>query len=92
MRAGVIHLRDVGMMQRTEDLRLILKSLHRLTRAQSLSHQLQSDSAMWLLLLSFEDCAHTADAEHTRDAIPADRSTDVATARFFFVFCAENNV
>jgi hypothetical protein len=71
-RARLMDLRDAGMRQPRQQLRLLLEAPQHPPARQSRAHHLQGDDAAGEVLLGPVDHAHPARAQHGEDGEPAD--------------------
>jgi hypothetical protein len=71
-RAGVVDLGDVGVLEASEDLRLVLEAFHGGTGGHAPPHHLQGHDAMGVVLHRLVDGAHTAGAENAADLVAPD--------------------
>lgn len=69
-----VNLRDVGMMQPSQNLRLLLEAPNQIAARPAGSDDLERDQPTRLLLFGFIHGAHAAFAEKTQDAISANVS------------------
>jgi hypothetical protein len=69
-----VNLRDVGMMEPSQNLRLLLEAPDQIAAGPAGSDDLESDQPARLLLFGFIHGAHAAFAEKTQDAISANAS------------------